>query len=232
MEIRILELLEGAEKARGITVIIDVFRAFSLEPVVLANGASQLIAVGAIETAAAEKERDPETILIGERHGKQIKGFDYGNSPSGVETVDFRGKRVIHTTSAGTQGLLAAKHADLLLTGALINAAATARYIKALEPEIVSLVCMGWECKKNTEEDQLCAEYIRSLLEGEARFPIDDRAYQLRYLEGKKFFDPKQADVFPEADFWACTTVNRYDFAVQAVPNEIGFVMRQVVAGI
>ena len=31
MEIRILELIEGAKKAEGLTVIIDVFRAFSLE---------------------------------------------------------------------------------------------------------------------------------------------------------------------------------------------------------
>ena len=31
MEIRILELIEGAKKAEGVTVIIDVFRAFSLE---------------------------------------------------------------------------------------------------------------------------------------------------------------------------------------------------------
>ena len=31
MEIRILHLLEGARAARGLTVIIDVFRAFSLE---------------------------------------------------------------------------------------------------------------------------------------------------------------------------------------------------------
>lgn len=231
MEIKILELLEGAAKARGITVIIDVFRAFSLEPAVLENGASPLIAVGEIETAVKEKKRDPNTILIGERHGRKIQGFDYGNSPSEVETVDFRGKRVIHTTSAGTQGLLAATHADLLLTGALVNAAATARYIKSLKPDIVSLVCMGWECKKNTEEDLLCAEYIRSLLEGEGQFPIEERAYQLRYQEGKKFFDPKQAEVFPEADFWSCTAINRYDFAVQAVPNNIGFVMRQLEDG-
>ena len=31
MEIQILELIEGARAARGLTVIIDVFRAFTLE---------------------------------------------------------------------------------------------------------------------------------------------------------------------------------------------------------
>lgn len=31
MEINILHLLEGAKKAEGLTVVIDVFRAFTLE---------------------------------------------------------------------------------------------------------------------------------------------------------------------------------------------------------
>ena len=31
MKINILHLIEGAKKAEGLTVIIDVFRAFSLE---------------------------------------------------------------------------------------------------------------------------------------------------------------------------------------------------------
>lgn len=38
MEIRILELIEGAKKAEGLTVIIDVFRAFSLECYLYARG--------------------------------------------------------------------------------------------------------------------------------------------------------------------------------------------------
>ena len=31
MEVNILELVEGARRARGLTVVIDVFRAFTLE---------------------------------------------------------------------------------------------------------------------------------------------------------------------------------------------------------
>ena len=31
MNIKILELIDGAKKAEGLTVIIDVFRAFTLE---------------------------------------------------------------------------------------------------------------------------------------------------------------------------------------------------------
>jgi len=46
MEIRILELIEGAKKAEGLTVIIDVFRAFSLECYLYARGASAVFRGG------------------------------------------------------------------------------------------------------------------------------------------------------------------------------------------
>ena len=229
MKISILELLEGAKQARGITVIIDVFRAFSLEPVVLNQGASRLIATGSEETARAQKEKDPSVILIGERHGRRLEGFDYGNSPSEVEGVSFQNRTVIHTTSAGTQGLTAASQADMIFAASLVNAKATASVIRQMDPDFVSLVCMGWECRRNTEEDLLCAEYIRAMLSGEYWPDIKEKAYELRYQEGKKFFDPAQADVFPEADFWVCTDVDRYDFAIQAVPVSIGFSMRKVL---
>lgn len=47
------------------------------------------------------KEQNDSYILVGERHGKILPGFDYGNSPSQIKNVDFSGKTVVHT-SAGT----------------------------------------------------------------------------------------------------------------------------------
>ncbi|MBP3836098.1 MAG: 2-phosphosulfolactate phosphatase, partial [Pyramidobacter sp.] len=108
MNVQILELLEGARQARGTTVVIDVFRAFSLEAWLYARGAKQLYAVGAESEARAMKERLPDAVLVGERGGKILPGFDFGNSPSQTEGFDWNGKTVIHTTSAGTQGLVAA----------------------------------------------------------------------------------------------------------------------------
>ena len=67
-------------------------------------GAREIRPVGAIEEALAWRERDPECVLIGERHGRKLEGFDFGNSPSTVSPEAIRGRRIIHTTSAGTQG--------------------------------------------------------------------------------------------------------------------------------
>lgn len=214
MNIRILQLIEGARAAHGLTVVIDVFRAFSLEAYLLAAGADRVIPIGEVDAARALKAGDPNRILAGERQGAILPGFDIGNSPSQLSRVDVTGKTVIHTTSAGTQGIANAIHADEILGGSLVNARATADYIRKSGAEEVSLVCMGLEALAPTEEDTLCAEYIKSLLEDR---PIDLRGAleELRRTAGAKFFDPAMAEVFPTDDFWMCIDVDRFDFVMK-----------------
>ena len=74
---------------------------------------------------------------------------------------------------------------------------------------------MGWE-ERETEEDTLCAQYMRHLSLGEDVKDIQKQANALRYSEGKKFFDPLQQDVFPKEDFALCTDVDHFDFAIHA----------------
>ena len=92
MHIDILDLIEGAKQARGLTVIIDVFRAFSTACYVVRNGARQIIPVGDVDLAYKLREENPDYILMGERKGKMLAGFDYGNSPADIQNVDFSGK--------------------------------------------------------------------------------------------------------------------------------------------
>lgn len=214
MEVNIFHLIEGAKKATGTTVIIDVFRAFTVEAYVMSRGAEKIIPVGDINLAYEFKQNNPDAILIGERGGKKCEGFDYGNSPSEIENNDFSGKTVIHTTSAGTQGIVNAKNADIILTGSLSNAKAVAKYIKALNPKQVSLVCMGLEAKSETEEDTLCAEYIKSMLLNEP-FELSEKIEGLKSTSGAKFFDKSQNDVFPQNDFYLSTKVDIFDFVLK-----------------
>lgn len=222
MDIQILHLLEGAKNARGMTVIIDVFRAFSLECYIYACGAERIIPVKTVEEAFAWRKKDPSCILAGERNGIMVEGFDYGNAPSQFQGLDLSGRTVIHTTSAGVQGLVNASKADVILTGSLVNARATADYIKRHDPASVSLVAMGWNAMRDTEEDLLCAEYIKALLEGKDMPEIHRLADELRYTEGRKFFDPSKPE-FPEADFALCTDVDRFDGVIEVLRTEDGF---------
>lgn len=215
MDIQILRLIEGAKQARGLTVIIDVFRAFSLECCLYARGAALIHPVGSIEEAWALKKAHPEYVLIGERHGKKCEGFDFGNSPTAVPEKAVRGKTVIHTTSAGTQGIINAVHAEEIVTGSLLNAAAVAAYIQKRASERVSLVCMGNEGVRPAPEDELCAEYIKSILEGAPLPDVQERAFALKDRGGQHFFDPDNQEVFPEADFWACVQCDKYPFVLR-----------------
>ena len=227
MNIRILQLLDGAKIATGLTVIIDVFRAFSVECYLMQNGASLLLPVGDKDDAYALKREMPNCVLIGERGGVKLPGFDFGNSPAEVEKVDFTGKTVVHTTSAGTQGIANAKNADEIITGSLVNAGAIARYIKAGGYNDVSLVCMGLDGKKPTDEDTLCARYIEALLKGES-IDLELEIEKLKLTDGQKFFDPELQHIFHERDFYLSVDADRFDFVLKLckMPNGRDFIQK------
>ncbi len=222
MNIKILDLIDGAKKARGLTVIIDVFRAMTVEAYVLNNGASDLIPMGDIDEAYAYREAHPGTILIGERGGAKCPGFDFGNSPSAIKKVDFSGKTVVHTTSAGTQGIANAVNATEILTGSLVCGKAIAEYIKNSRAQEVSLVCMGLAGVRPTREDRLCAEYIKGLVEG-ITIDLKKGIEECKCDDGAKFFDPHRQDVFPEEDFWLSTEADRFDFVSGVEKGDDGY---------
>ena len=221
MEIKILHMVEGAKKATGTTVVIDVFRAFSVEAYCLFMGAEKIIPVGDVKLAYELKEKNPDYILVGERHGKILPGFDCGNSPSEIVKLDLKGKTVIHTTSAGTQGIVNADGADEIIGGSLLCAKAIANYIKETDKKDISLVCMGLEAVSQTEEDNLCANYIKSLLL-ECETDLQSEIENLKTTSGAKFFDKAQNDVFPEADFHMCVECDKFDFIVKLEKSESG----------
>ena len=214
MDIKIFQAIEGAKKATGLTVIIDVFRAFSLEAYCFAKGAKKIIPIGDSAIAYHLKEENSEMILAGEREGRILPGFDLGNSPSQLSSIDVNGKTVIHTTSAGTQGIANAKNASEILGGSLVNAKATVEYIRKSGVTDVSLVCMGYAGEYPTDEDTLCAKYIKALLQGEEP-DLSAEIEKLKITDGAKFFDPNQNDVFPEQDFYMCTEVDKFDFVIR-----------------
>lgn len=215
MDIRILQLIEGAKKAEGLTVVIDVFRAFTTACFIMNNSAEAIYPVGKVETAFELKEKIPGCILVGERNEVIVPGFDFGNSPANIEHTDFSGKTVVHTTSAGTQGIVNAVNADEIITASFVNVYAVVNYIKKKNPDIVSIVCMGKAAVEPAEEDTWCAEFIKSLLLDEP-YDIETKLKELRYLEGKRFFRPDNQTQCPERDFYLATQLGLFDFVLKA----------------
>ncbi|MFC1744357.1 2-phosphosulfolactate phosphatase [Candidatus Riflebacteria bacterium] len=166
VDIRILPLLKGAAAAEGLTVIIDVFRAFSVACFIFNNGAERLYPVSSLEQAFALRKRNSEFILIGERGGKKPEGFDFGNSAAEVETVDFRQKRVIQATGSGTKGIIAASNAAQIITGSFVNLKAVVQYILDAREKRITLVPMGISGLQESDEDNFCAGMLKNLLLG------------------------------------------------------------------
>ena len=216
MQIQILPLLKGAKQARGLTVIIDVFRAFSLEAYLQYKGVKEILPVQSIAEAMQLKKDLADVILIGERNGIKVEGFDYGNSPSEVMLQNLQDKVIVHTTSAGVQGLIAADKASEIVTGALVNAKATCQYIEKQKPTIVSLVPMGWNGIERALEDDICAEYMLSLLQGEKNISLEDKIRELKKGSGSRFFYLNLPQ-FPTEDFALCTSLNRFSGVNRAI---------------
>jgi len=228
-KIEILDFEAGARAARGVAVVIDVFRAFSVACYAFANGAERIIPVADIEEARQLKLAHPEFVTVGERNARKLEGFDFGNSPAHIEREDFTGRTLVHTTHAGTQGLVTATQAEVVITGSLVNAAAICRYIARLAPAEVSLVRMGQDARERCDEDDLCAEMLRARLRGEH---FDTAAIRPRLRDApsaRKFFDP-EATWAPERDFELCTDADRFDFVLRLLPAGPGPAQLQALA--
>jgi len=214
MQVEVFDHVAGAREARGIAVVIDVFRAFSVAAYAFDAGAARVLPVAEIEDAKALGRRFPGAVLAGERHARRLPGFDIGNSPTDVRAIDLRGKVLVHTTHAGTQGLVNATGADEVLTGAFVNISAVSRYILGRAPQRVSLVRMGHEARERCAEDDLYAECLRLLLLGQPA-PLAEVRERLRNAPAAaKFFDPA-CDWAPRDDFEYCTDVDRFDFVLR-----------------
>lgn len=218
MRIDVLDFVEGARAARGLAIIIDVFRAFSLEPYAAAAGA-RLLPVAEPERALELRRLHPDWLVAGERNARRLPGFDYGNSPYEITRRPLTGITVVHTTHAGTQGLVNAADADSVVTGSLVNAAAIVRYARALAPPVVSIVRMGHKAEVRCVEDDVCAEILHARLGNRV---IDEAALLARLPDSpaaQKFLDP-EATYAPLEDLALCMALDRFDFVLRLLPPD------------
>ncbi|MBN1507604.1 MAG: 2-phosphosulfolactate phosphatase [Sedimentisphaerales bacterium] len=223
MEIRIESLIEGARRARGTVVIIDVFRAFTVAAVALARGASRIVMVAEVGEALQLRDRGVGEICVGEVNGMRPEGFDFGNSPYEMMQASLEGKVVIQSTRAGTTGVAAATQAEAVYAGSFVVADATAQAVLRDSPPYVTLVAMGWNARVRTDEDEQCALYLRNRMQGRRPDPQAVRKLVLESGEIAKFRDPNQPHFHPQ-DLEIALEMNKYDFAVR-IDDENGMLV-------
>ncbi|HEY7358550.1 MAG TPA: 2-phosphosulfolactate phosphatase [Ktedonobacterales bacterium] len=215
-----------AEQARGIVVVIDVIRAFSVAAYALAGGARGLWLVRAVEDALALRQHEPTALLAGEVGGRLIPGFDFNNSPAGMSRANVQGRLLIQRTGAGTQGAVGAVNASQLLLCSLVNARATAAYARRLAATTDGLITLMPTETVSTDgtqpiEDSLCADYLEALLTERADAPdvLADSIVRLRASGRLSIFKRGFPD-FPFEDIAAFLAADRFDFAMVGVRQQ------------
>ena len=219
MEVKLASLLEGARQAEGTVVIIDVYRAFTTAAVAFLKGADKIILVAEVEEALALREAGKGDLCVGEVEGMRPEGFDHNNSPFEMCRADLAGKTVIQSTRAGTVGVCAATKADRIYGGSLVVSQATADAIAKDEPDVVTLVAMGWAGATRTDEDEQCALYLRNLVEGRTADPDHVRGLVMAGKESQKFGDPKTPHFHPR-DRDIALRIDAAPFAIEIQEEE------------
>lgn len=181
--------LQGASAARGLGIFIDVFRGSSTVIALFFYGAKSIIPAVSLKQALKLKRENPNHLLVGEKSGKTPPGFDCGNSPFEVSTLDLESRSVIFRSSAASRGILTCKRSKTseLLIGGFVNASSVVRYVKERKPREVTLIAIGtlgfgkW---REAEEDSYCALYLMRLLQGEK---VSFHEIKKKVLQGEGF---------------------------------------------
>jgi len=210
--------LSRVEEAHGVVVVIDVLRAFTTAAYAFDRGAEKILPVSTIAEAFNLKTQFPESLIMGEENGVKPEGFDFGNSPLDISKQDLKSRTIIQRTSAGTQGLTRTKNHQILIAASFVVASATAKYLKSINPEMVSFIITGQSLGRDGDEDQACAEYIEQLFRGETPNPGDFTARILTSTVGQ-FFIKENLSYLTQTDVEMSSLVDIFDF-VMLVKNE------------
>tara|TARA_B100000676_G_scaffold31755_1_gene30055 strand:- start:537 stop:1238 length:702 start_codon:yes stop_codon:yes gene_type:complete len=142
-------------------VVIDVLRATSTINTILFSGAKSVKPVESLEECMKLKEDG--YIVMAERMGKKVEGFDYGNSPSKIEKNLFADRDVGIATSNGTKAIVKTKGSKITLISSFLNLSKVIEYLNSNSRDTL-LVCSGWKGSTNLE-DTMCAGAIVAGLE-------------------------------------------------------------------
>jgi 2-phosphosulfolactate phosphatase len=216
MNIERLSLEAGVSKARGVIVVIDVFRAFTCEPLMYHLGARRVFLEADINRC---RETRGDALLVGEHNELPLDGFDFTNSPSHIMhagSAVFGGRDVIHRTTSGVSGAVTALgRSDTVLLASYATAHMTAAFIRALDPPQVSIVAMGIRSQASAPEDESCGDYIEHLLTGT---PYDHLAALdtiLSHETARKFLRGDKPHL-PAADPAICLQRDIFPFTLRA----------------
>ncbi|MDI6897137.1 2-phosphosulfolactate phosphatase [Methanocella conradii] len=194
----------------GTPIVVDVLRASSTIVAALWAGAKEIIPIeDANEALALGKKMN--AVLVGERNGVKLDGFEYNNSPSEMLAADLKGRTIVMTTSNGVKVMV-----DGGIVGSTLNAGAVAEHVMSIDRtyllasnplrsiedlnaasiiEVMALMLgSGWftyEAERYVQDNAQCQE----LLDGIRDSPAGERIARLGHEDDVEM---------------VCTAINRF----------------------
>jgi 2-phosphosulfolactate phosphatase len=200
--------IEGARHARGVVVVIDVLRSFTVSAYALAGGARECLLVPTVAEARALHAKIPSSLLSAEEEALPVPGIPISNSPTQVKAAELHDRVLIQRSSAGTTVMAAVESADAIYAASLVVAQATVNACLSLRPRLLTLIASA-----DHPEDHACATYMEGLVRGDV--PDLDRLLQpLRDSDRYARAMSGRWPGFPQSDLELSLATDRFDFAM------------------
>ncbi len=144
-----------------VSIMVDALRASTSITVAL-NNFKKVIPCFTPEEALELQEKIGG-VVAGERNGKQIEGFDIGNTPVGILNYESDEDALILTTTNGTR-ILESMNSKVLV-GSLVNAESVARASCRLANDHIDVVMAGVKGKFAIEDYLAAGEILYQICE-------------------------------------------------------------------
>jgi 2-phosphosulfolactate phosphatase len=202
--------VDGARQARGIAVVIDVLRSFTVSAYALAGGARECRLVTTTDEARALAATTREAVICAEEDGLPVRGIAISNSPTQVHEIDLNGRVLVQRSSAGTPVAASVRAGVDIFAASLVVARATVQACMSMHPATLTLIASA-----DYPEDHACAYYMEAMIHGDTP-DIEGLLQPLKRSERYAHLTSGAWPGFPATDLELALDPDRFGFAMPA----------------
>lgn len=215
----VVNIYQGYENKinEDIAVVIDVLRAFSTTYYLFTKGISK-ITMSQDPNLLKDLSSEAKGLLVGEKDGIKIDGFDFGNSPDEILPQDLADKDIFFCTTNGVRGVFHCRQSSEVYVTGLIGIEALIKKLELVIKEGKSIALHA--SHPSSDDDLAIAEYIKDKLERKSTLEIEEIKSRVKNsLSAAKFIDESQS-YFKSSDLEYCIDLP------ESLKSESGFVMK------
>lgn len=148
-----------------IYIVVDTFSATTSLVTLKEAGVKRIYVVqNGAEAKEMHKSLIPPGLLIGEKDGLKIEGFDYGNTPSLFYNLFLENKEVIFTSTSGAKTITALSPSIDIYIGSIVNMTKISNIVSDhayFEQKDVCIVPAGYSLN---EDEYVLEDWVTSVL--------------------------------------------------------------------